>query len=274
VFAQSGDVRLYWESAGSGEPVLLVMGLGMASTGWWRTIPVLAEGVRVLSFDNRGAGRSDRPHAPYTLAGMRDDAIAVLDAAKVDSAAVYGISMGGMIAQELAISQPERVRALVLGASTPGGNRHTLPDDEVLDFVRRRPGMPHEEGVWASVPYNYGRTTRERHADRIAEDVKQRLRFAPDPDGYRAQMEAARWHDTSERLGSVSAPTLVLHGTEDRLVPIANGRLLADGIPGARFEVLKGAAHLYTTDAPEADRKVLRFLLGQTSSTASAIRAK
>jgi 3-oxoadipate enol-lactonase len=262
VFARSGDVKVYWESAGRGEPVLLVMGLGMASTGWWRTIPVLAEGLRVISFDNRGAGRSDRPRGSYTLAQMTDDAIAVLDAAKVATASVYGISMGGMIAQELAIRHPERVRALVLGACTPGGTGHTLPDGEVLDFLRRRPTMPLEEGVWASVPYNYGRTTRERHADRIGEDVKQRLRYPPDPDGYRSQVEAARWHDTNGRLGSVSAPTLVLHGSEDRIVPIANGRRLADLIPGAQFEVLEGAAHLYPTDAPDADRKVLRFLLG------------
>ena len=262
MFASSGDVKVYWESAGSGEPVLLVMGLGMASTGWWRTIPVLAQGLRVISFDNRGVGRSDRPHGSYTLAQMVEDSVAVLDAAKVATASVYGISMGGMIAQELAIRHPERVRALVLGASTPGGARHTLPDAAVLDFLRRRPTMPPEEGIWASVPYTYSQTTRERHPERIGEDVKQRLRYPPDPDSYRAQVDAARWHDTNGRLGSVSAPTLVLHGTEDRIVPIANGRLLADSIPGARLKVLDGAAHLYPTDAPDADRKVLRFLMG------------
>ena len=262
MFARSGDVTVYWESAGSGEPVLLVMGLGMASTGWWRTIPVLADKLRVISFDNRGAGRSDSPDRPYTLADMADDAIAVLDAAEVATASVYGISMGGMIAQELAIRHPGRVRALVLGASTSGGARHTLPDAEVLDFLRRRSTMPPEEGVWASVPYTYGQTTRERHADRIAEDVKQRLRYPPHPAGYRAQIEAASSHDTTTRLDAVSAPTLVLHGSEDRIVPIANGHLLADLVPGAKLEVLAGAAHLYPTDAPDADRTVLRFLLG------------
>jgi 3-oxoadipate enol-lactonase len=262
MLARSGETNIHWESAGRGEPVLLVMGLGMASTGWWRTIPVLSEGLRVISFDNRGVGRSDRPPGPYTLAQMAEDAIAVLDAANVATASVYGISMGGMIAQELAIRHPERVRALVLGASTVGGARHTLPDTEVLDFIRRRPSMPPEEGVWASVPYNYGQATRERHAERIAEDIKQRLRFPLDAGAYRAQIEAARWHDTNGRLALVTAPTLVLHGDEDRMVPVANGRVLADSIAGARLEVLKGAAHLYMTDAPKADRKILRFLLG------------
>jgi len=262
VLAHSGDTQIYWESAGAGEPLLLVMGLGMAATGWWRTIPVLAKELRVISFDNRGVGRSDRPRGPYTLAQMAEDAIAVLDAANVATASVYGISMGGMIAQELALRHPERVRALVLGATTAGGRRHQLPEVEVIDFLRRRPAMPAEEGVWASVPYAYSRATRERHAARIGEDVVQRLRFPPEAEGYRAQAEAARWHDTSERLGSISAPTLVVHGSEDRIVPLANGRLLAESIPGARLAVLEDAGHLYPTDAPKAARKVARFLLG------------
>ncbi len=262
MFVRSGDARLYWESTGSGEPVLLVMGLGMASTGWWRTIPVLAEGLRVISYDNRGVGRSDRTTGPYTLRQMADDALAVIDAAKLRTASVYGLSLGGMIAQQLALRHPERVRALVLGATTPGGSRHELPDPEVVDFIRRRPSMPAEEAVWASVPYSYGRATCERHADRIAEDIAQRLRFPSHPAGYRAQLAAAWGYDANARLHEIAAPTLVLHGTEDRIVPVANGRMLAEAIPGARLELLQGAGHIYPTDAPQADRKVLRFLTG------------
>jgi 3-oxoadipate enol-lactonase len=262
VLARSGNVQLYWESAGSGQPLLLVMGLGMAATGWWRTIPVLAKELRVISFDNRGVGRSDHPRGSYTIAQMAEDAITVLDSANVAEASVYGISMGGMIAQELALRHPERVRALVLGATTPGGSRHTLPEPEVLDFLRRRPSMPAEEAVWASVPYTYSRATRERHFERIGEDIVQRLLFPPEPDGYRAQAGAARWHDTNGRLASIPAPTLVLHGSEDRIVPLVNGERLAASIPGAAFEVLEDAGHLYPTDVPDAAHTVLRFLLG------------
>jgi pimeloyl-ACP methyl ester carboxylesterase len=260
VYAQSGDAQLYWESTGSGEPVLLVMGLGMSATGWWRTVPVLAERMRVIAFDNRGVGRSDHTNGQYTMRQLADDAVAVMDAANVDAASVYGLSLGGMIAQQLVLRHPERVRALVLGATTPGGRRHELPDREVVEFIRRRPGMPTEEAVWAAVPYNYSRVTRERHAKRIAEDVKHRLRFAPNPAGYRSQLAAAWRHDTGDRLHEISVPTLVVHGIEDRIVPLSNGRLLADAIPGARLEVLEDAGHLYPTDAPQADREVLRFL--------------
>jgi 3-oxoadipate enol-lactonase len=260
VFAKSADAKLYYQSTGSGQPVLLISGLGMAATGWWRTIPVLAQGLRVLAFDNRGVGRSELTRGPYSLAQMADDAVAVLDAAGEESAHVYGISMGGMIAQEIALRHPKRVRRLVLGASTPGGYRHELPDQVILAFLERRVGMPAEEAVWASVPYNYGRATRRRYAERIGEDVVQRLRFPVHPEGYKAQLAAAWRHDAAARLDEISAGTLVLHGSEDRMVPPANGLRLAQAIPRARLKLLKGAGHLYTTDDPRADREVLRFL--------------
>jgi pimeloyl-ACP methyl ester carboxylesterase len=236
------------------------MGLGMAATGWWRTVPVLAESLRVLTFDNRGCGRSDRTRGPYTIAQLADDAAGILDAAEEDSAHVYGISLGAMIAQELVLRYPERVRSLVLGASTPGGRRHELPDETTLAFLRRRSTMPPDEAAWASVPYLYGRMTLQRHADRIGQDVVQRLRYPVDPAGYRAQLSAAWAHHAGDRLDRIDTPTLVLHGDEDRMVPVANGIRLAEAIAGARLEILEGAGHFYPTDAPRVDRLVLRFL--------------
>ena len=272
MFARTADGKLYYESTGSGHPVLLISGLGMAATGWWRTIPVLAQGLRVLAFDNRGVGRSVLTRGPYSLEQMADDAVAVLDAAGEASAHVYGLSMGGMIAQVIALRHPERVRGLVLGASTAGGRRHQLADAATLDFVKRRLSMPPEEAVWAAVPYNYGKATRERHADRIGRDVVQRLRYPISRDGYEAQLAAAWGHDTTHRLPWIAAPTLVVHGSEDRLVPVANGVRLAEGISGARLKVFRGAGHLYTTDAPQADRHVLRFLTTAATPPASRLR--
>jgi 3-oxoadipate enol-lactonase len=259
-FAQAKDAQLYCEVDGSGEPVLLIMGLGMAATAWWRTIPVLAKRFRVISFDNRGSGRSDCPKGPYTLKQLAEDALAVLDAAGEESAHVYGMSLGGMIAQQLALHHPERVRKLVLGASTPGGMQHELPDKTTLTFFERRADMSAEEGVWASIPYNYGAATRERNAGRIGEDVVQRLRFPPPSDGYKAQLAAAWRYDATTRLHALRMPTLVLHGSEDRMIPVSNGRRLAEAIPGAQLEILEGAGHLFMTDDPEADRTILRFL--------------
>jgi pimeloyl-ACP methyl ester carboxylesterase len=264
--APRDEVELHYESTGAGSaPVLLVMGLGMNATGWWRTIPVLAERFRVLSFDNRGVGRSSRPPGPYTTAGMADDAVAVLDAAGEASAHVYGISLGGMIAQEIALRHPERVRSLVLGATTPGGERAVPADPPTLAFFQRRAEMPAEEAVWASAPYNYSARTRREHGDRIAEDIARRLRFPVEPDPYRAQLAAALGHDALSRLGEVRAPALIVHGEEDRMVHPENARLLAEAIPGADLRTWPEAGHLYPTDEPAADRAIADWLSERSS---------
>jgi pimeloyl-ACP methyl ester carboxylesterase len=259
--ALNQTVSLYWESMAEGAPVLCVMGLGMNATGWWRTVPVLAAaGLRVLTFDNRGVGRSDRPPGPYTTAQMADDAVAVLDAAGVERAHVYGLSLGGMIAQEIALRHPDRITRLVLGATHPGGDRAITAGGRIIEFFHRRGQMPAEEAVWASVPYNYAARTRAEHGDRISQDIRQRLRFPVEPEYYAAQLAASLGHDAYERLPLILAPTLIVHGEEDVMVPPANGRLLATLIPAARLIELRGAAHLYPTDEPDADREVAAFL--------------
>jgi pimeloyl-ACP methyl ester carboxylesterase len=233
----------------------------MNATGWWRTVPILAEaGFQVLAFDNRGVGRSDRSAGPYSVAMMAADAIAVLAAAEVQRSHVYGISLGGMIAQEIALAYPDRLDRLVLGATTPGGPNSAPVAQATLAFFQRRGQMPAEEAVWASVPYNYAARTRAGHGDRIAEDIQQRLRFPIEPEPYAAQLAAGLGHDAFDRLGQIAAPTLVVHGLEDEMVPPANGRLLADAIPGARVVEFTGAAHLYPTDEPAVDREVAAFL--------------
>jgi 3-oxoadipate enol-lactonase len=251
-------VKLHWEdTGGSGPPVLLIMGLGMNATGWWRTIPALAE-FRVLSFDNRGVGRSERVPGPYTVAEMADDAVSVLDAAVIEAAHVYGISLGGMIAQEVALRHPSRVRSLVLGATTRGGQAHVAASEDVVAFVRLRAQMTAEHAVWASVPINYASRTRTEGGDRIAEDIAQRLRFPVEAEYYTAQLAAANGHDA--RVDDIRAPTLVVHGEEDVLIPPANGERLAADIPGAELFMWPGAAHLYFTDEPEVDRHVAAWL--------------
>jgi 3-oxoadipate enol-lactonase len=263
--AYSDGTELYWESTGAGAPVLLVMGLGMNATAWWRTIPVLAERFRVIAFDNRGVGRSGRPEGPYTVAGMAADAMAVLDAAGEEAAHVYGISLGGMIAQEIALGHPRRLRALVLAATTPGGPAAVGADEATLAFFRRRADMPADEAVWASVPYNYAAATRRLNGERIAQDIEQRLRFPIEPAPYTAQLEAALAHDALDRLGAVTAPTLVIHGTEDRMVHPANAELLARAIPGAGLLMWPHAGHLLFTDVPELDRIARDFLSAPSS---------
>jgi pimeloyl-ACP methyl ester carboxylesterase len=251
---------LYWESSGDGSPVLLIMGLGLSGGAWWRTVPVLSRSLRVITFDNRGVGRSKSLTYAYTIEAMADDAMAVLDDADVERAHVYGISLGGMVAQQLALRHPRRVSSLVLGATHPGGPRAVAPDDEVLDFFRRRPDLPKEEAAWASVPYNYGPACRRRHGARIAEDIAQRLAYPFPAGAYRTQLYAAGMHNCFSRLGRIEVPTLIVHGRHDRLIPVENAELMATQMSQARLEILEPSGHLYPTEYPRIDEMIAAFM--------------
>jgi 3-oxoadipate enol-lactonase len=251
---------LYWESSGEGAPVLLIMGLGLSGGAWWRTVPVLSRRFRVITFDHRGVGRSTALTYAYTIEGMADDAVSVLDAAGVKQAHVYGISLGGMVAQQLALRHPRRVHSLVLGATHPGGPRAVAPDAAVLDFFRRRPDLPQEEAAWASVPYNYGPVCRRRHGSRIAEDIAQRLAHPFAADAYRAQLYAAGLHNCLGRLDRIEAPTLIVHGRHDRLIPVQNAELIAEHMADSRLEILKRSGHLYPTEEPHVDEMIGAFM--------------
>jgi pimeloyl-ACP methyl ester carboxylesterase len=261
VIAETDDgTSLHYERTGSGAPVLLVMGLGMSADGWWRSIPVLAEELECIAFDNRGAGRSDVPEGPYSIELMADDAMAVLDAADVERAHVYGISLGGMIAQTIALRHPDRVDKLVLGATTPGGHRHLKAKDEVLKLLGAREILTPEIAAWASVPINYARRTREQGGERIAQDIAQRLAHPITGPGYGAQLGVAMSFKLGEGASEIGHETLVVHGDEDVLVRPENGELLAELIPNATLRMLPNAAHFYVTDEPASDRAVLEFL--------------
>ena len=259
-FAQSGALRLYYESHGQGPAVLLILGQGMAVEAGWRTVERLAREFRVVVFDHRDMGRSDHWAWPYVAAQMAQDAVAVLDAAGEERAHVYGISLGGMVAQEFALHHRERLSALVLGATTPGGPRAIPQDPQVLTFFTRVGAMGPEEAEWAAVPYGYGEHTRREHGERIAEDIARRLRHPPDALAYLHQMGAASAHNTHGRLAHITAPTLVVHGGQDRLQSHQNAHALADAIPGARLRIWPHAGHMYVTDEPAADDEVADFL--------------
>lgn len=260
--------RPAFESTGEGAPVLLVNGLAMTGGGWWRTVPVLAESMRVITFDHAGVGQSESAPARTSVGEMADDAVEVLDAAGVERAHVYGVSLGGMVAQEIALRHPDRVDALVLGATTPGGWLAAQPGSPVVSFFLRNRAMPTDEAVWASVAYSYARTTQLTRSERIAEDVARRLKAPVGSPAYAAQVAAGVKHDALARLGGIMAPTLVVHGEEDMVVDPANARTLARRIPGARIETWPGAGHIYMTDEPEADRRIADFLERQSSDPA------
>ncbi|MCW3013856.1 MAG: Lipase/esterase [Solirubrobacterales bacterium] len=265
-FASRGAFELYYETTGAGPPALLISGQAMTLAGWWRTVPVLAESFRVLTFDHRGVGRSAHSPWPFTVAQLADDAVALMDAAGAQRAHVYGISLGGMVAQEVALRYPERVQALVLGATTAGGPGTILARPEPLGFFVRAGAMGPEEAEWAAVPYNYGVQTRRHHGERIAQDIARRVPDTTDALVYVQQVAAAASHNTVGRLHAIVAPTLVVHGEDDVVIPPSNGRLLANAIPGAELKIWPGAGHLFMTDEPRADPYIAAFLERHTGA--------
>lgn len=264
--AHNGMIQLYWESTGTGPPVLLIAGQAMTLDAWWRTVPALARSFRVLTFDHRDVGRSSHSLWPYLVAQMADDAIAVLDAAGVDSAHIYGISLGGMVAQELALRYPDRVEAIVLGATTAGGPQAVLAHSGPLSFFVRVGAMAPEEAEWAAVPYNYGVRTRRHYADRIAQDIAKRLENQTNTLPYLHQVAAASNHNTAGRLRQIRAPALIVHGEEDVIMPLQNAHHLRTVMPHAELKIWPDAGHLYITDEPRADRYIRRFLEAHTTA--------
>lgn len=257
-FALNQGVKIYWDQAGEGEPLLLIMGLGYPSDAWHRSQPILSKQYRTITFDNRGVGRSDMPPGPYPIALMASDAAAVLDAAGVESAHVFGISMGGMIAQEFALQYPERVLSLILGCTAAGGPCAVPAEPDATQMLMSRTGMTPEEAAQAALPFIYHAATSQQM---IEEDLATRRPWFPKREAYTAQLQGILSWESYSRLPQIASPTLVIHGDSDLLVPPANAKLIAQSISGSKLVILSGASHIFTTDQPEESHQaILEFL--------------
>ena len=258
-FVENQGAKIYWDEEGSGEPLLLIMGLSYPSYMWHRTRPVLAKRYRTIALDNRGVGQSDVPPGAYSIALMASDAAAVLDAAHVQGAHVFGVSMGGMIAQEFALQYPDRVLSLILGCTASGGPHAVQAEPAALQTLTRQ-GMTPEQAKEAIIPFIYDPATPR---ERIDEDMAIRMKWYPTPQGYMGQLQGIMSWEAYSRLARITAPTLVIHGETDRLVPAANGRLIAERIPGAKLVLIPRASHIFETDQPgAAHQAILEFLAG------------
>jgi pimeloyl-ACP methyl ester carboxylesterase len=255
--APTRDGWIAWREEGPlehdapGEPVLMIMGLAASSRMWFRLLPWLRERYRVILLDNRGTGSSAAVRSRLSMRGLAEDAVAVLDHAKVDSAHVVGASMGGMVAQHVALDHRDRVRSLVLACTTPGGRSGT-PPWRLLAATALRPVLGPRRSFPLVAPVLYAKATLKNGSDRIDEDLDRRDEDATSPLTVYAQMGAIGGHDTRARLGELRGlPTTVIHGLEDSLVPPARGRELSELIPGAKLALIPSCGHILTTDAEE-----------------------
>jgi 3-oxoadipate enol-lactonase len=259
--AHNGTVRLAYEVRGTGDPLLMIHGLGYDRFGWGLLPDVLAEDFRVVLMDNRGVGESDAPEGPYSVQQLADDAIAVLDAEEIERTHLLGVSLGGYIAQELALARPERFDKLVLASTAPGGTRsHPMPA-RGLEAFGRFPTLGREEGLRLMVENSLGdRAVRER-PDLVDEVFAYRLSNAPTLAGWQAQAYAGATFDAFDRIAGITLPTLILQGTGDNVVDPRNADLLSEAIPGARAELFPDRGHLLVWEEARAIAETVKEFL-------------
>jgi 3-oxoadipate enol-lactonase len=250
--AENDGTWISWRAYGEGDPVLMIMGFMGSSRAWFRMLPHIARGHRAIVFDNRGTGDSDRPRGLFTMDDLVGDAIAVLDSAGEESAHVLGVSMGGMIAQHLALGHPDRVRSLALCCTHPGTDRGggRLPW-RMAASIALRPFVGPGGTFRIVAPLLYSERTRTERRDRLDDDLRMRAAEITPAHTALGQGAAIFRHDTRKRLADLRMPVLIVHGEEDRLVPVSNAYELARLIPHAELETVPNAGHLLGTDAEQ-----------------------
>ncbi len=260
----SGDQKIYYEVDGVGEPLLLIMGLSGDILAWANQITILKQHFTVIAVDNRDAGRSGAGTDGYAIADMAGDALAVLDALEVNAAHVLGFSMGGMIAQELALNHPARVKKLILYATSSGlATAHASVFDP-WEWVVHNDA---EGDVLAKFVLSMVMTEnflRDEAMVTQAMALRKAHPYPQSPDSFSRQASAVRGFDASERFTNISAQTLVLVGERDVLVPPWHSGELAAGIPGARLETLEGGGHGMFMEVPDRFTDVVVGFLTET----------
>jgi pimeloyl-ACP methyl ester carboxylesterase len=256
-------IDIHYRSYGTGEPLLMIMGLG-ANADWWgdNFIEPLADAFEVVVFDNRGAGRSGKPEGPYSISLMASDTAGLMEHLGWDSANIAGLSMGGMIAQQLTLDHPEKVRKLVLMSTNCGGREQTTAEPEVYQLLNApRETLTDEQIARASLylifPFQYINDNPD-----LMEEVVKIICIAPTPlSCYIEQLKAVSKWSIYTRLDELRLPTLILSGSEDILIPPANSRVLHEKISGSRLVELPGGGHQINIMFPEkVTGEILEFL--------------
>jgi 3-oxoadipate enol-lactonase len=268
-----GDRQIDYERsgapAGTAPPLLLIMGMSGTALHWGEEfLSELRPSFDVIAFDHRGVGASTPLDGPITIREMADDAAGLLEALSIEQAHVVGISMGGMIAQELALAHPERVRTLTLGCTYCGGESSTLTSPEVMQRIAESlMSGDRQRALRAGFEVNISKAAQEAKPELYDQQLSIAERRAVAVPVIMAQIQACSAHDTSARLPQIAMPTLVIHGTEDLMLPVQNADVIAARIPGARLEIFDGAGHLFFWEQPQRSAALVREHAGVAASS-------
>jgi len=259
--AHVNDIDIYFEIHGNGPPLVLIMGLRRNAEWWYNQIPELSKHFTVVAFDNRGAGRSDKPETDYSIRLFADDTAGLMDFLNIPKAHVLGISMGGYIAQELAINYPDKIKGLILGCTSCGGKRAVHMSEDRIEKFQAIQGLSPEQILRKDMDLFFSDRFVREHPDRIEEFVQISLRYYQPAHAFFRQFNACLKHDTADRVSEISAPTLIVTGDDDFLVPTENSFILEELMPDAILDLFPGCRHcFFMEDYATFNRYVIRFL--------------
>lgn len=262
-YATIHHFRIYYESHGAGDPLIMIMGLG-GNSCWWgdSLMDEISKGSRAIIFDNRGTGRSDDPDEEFTMKTLADDVAGLMDALHIQKANVLGISLGGMIAQEFVLAYPQRVGKLILCSTNCGAGKSIPPAPEVISvLIQSREGRSEEDILKDSIPFLFSDDFVRKNPEAVAAMTENVLRYPTSPKTFQRQLNALMTFDSYERLSGISSPTLVMHGKKDILVLPQNGEILASRIPNAKLCLFDDSAHaLFSQEPLPVSRALVSFL--------------
>jgi pimeloyl-ACP methyl ester carboxylesterase len=255
------DCDIYYEIHGQGDPLVLIMGLRRNAEWWYRQLPALTEHFQVIVFDNRGAGRSDKPVMEYSIHLFAEDTAALMESLEIQSASVLGYSMGGYIAQELALKYPDKVNNLILASSGCGSSRAVLMTPDRLEKFQACADLQPEEILRKNMDIYFSDGYIERNPEDLEEFIEISLRHPQPADAFERQFDACLRHDTADRLYRIAVPTLIMTGDDDPLVPPENSYTLKELLPHAELFIFPGGRHCALIEkAEQFNIKVIRFL--------------
>ena len=256
-----GNRRIYYESHGEGYPLVMIRGLGSNADHWYAQVPDLSGHYRVITFDNRGIARSTDPGGPFTIPDMAEDTIRLMNALRIEQAHVLGLSLGGMIAQEMAIRHPERIKGLILVVTLCGGPHQVVAEDAVREKLLRMVFEGSADARIKAIEVFFAPRTINERLQIVQAYAEVSMKHPAGLEILQRQYEAVARHDTYDRLDRIKAQTLVLTGEEDMLIPPGNSEILAERIPGAELRVIPGGGHQIMIEQPQAcNRAIVAFL--------------
>ncbi|MBI4595544.1 MAG: alpha/beta fold hydrolase [Candidatus Tectomicrobia bacterium] len=262
--AYINGANLHFEIQGQGQPLLLIMGLGAPAAAWDPTfVQELSKTNQVITYDNRGTGLSDKPDELYSIAMFASDTAGLLDALKIPRAHTLGVSMGGMIAQEMAIHYPQKVASLILGCTTPGGRNAVPAPSESMKMLEGRAGMNPEEAGREGWKLSFSTEFIREHLAELEANLQRALVHVTPRFAYERHLQATMTLRVFKQLKDIKAPTLVATGRDDILIPAANSEILAHEIPGAELAIFNNAGHGFVTSARDPFLKVLKPFLAK-----------